>query len=130
MTRRDFFKTLAAWFGLITLPVLPGLAAAQPRRLIQRSLLAEFQLHEGEELWSYLTVGDSLELRREPGSPHDGNAVRVDWLGRKLGYLPKNQSHAAARLLEQGRTLEGRIAGLRKDANPWHRMAVEVWLIG
>lgn len=129
MTRRDFFKTLTRLFGLLGLPLTP-LAAATPRRLIQQCQLAGFQHHDGEELWDYLTVGDSLELRREPGNPHDPNAIRIDWLGRKLGYLPRAQNQAANMLMDQGKPLEARICRLKKHGNPWRRVAVEVWLVG
>lgn len=130
MTRRDFFRTLAAWFGLIALPILPGPAAAQPRRLIQRCWLAGFQCHEGPALWSYLTVGDSLELVREPDNHHDRDAFRVNWLGSKLGYISRSESQAADHLMRQGHRLETRIGALRRSSNPWQRVQVEVWLVG
>jgi hypothetical protein len=128
MTRRDFLNTLARLVGLIALPV--AAQAAPPRRLIQQCPLAGFQYHDGEGLWSYLTVGDSLELVREPDNRHDANAIRIDWNGRKLGYLPRAENQAAAWLIDQGKRLETRIGGLKKDGNPWRRVAVEVWLVG
>lgn len=127
MTRREFMTTLLRLLGLAALP-LSGQAAAP--RLIQRCPLAGFAHHDGEELWSYLTVGDSLELMREPDNRHDSNAIRVGWLGHKLGYLPRAENQAAARLLDQGRRLEARIGGLELDANPWRRVVIEVWLVG
>ncbi|NTV96766.1 MAG: HIRAN protein [Thiobacillus sp.] len=128
MTRRDFLKTLARLAGLIALPM--AAQAEAPSRLIQQCPLAGFQYHDGEELWTYLTVGDNLELVREPGNPYDANAIRIDWLGRKLGYVPRAENQAAARLLDQGRRLEARIGGLRKSGNPWQRVSVEVWSVG
>ena len=128
MTRRDFFKTLARLLGLVALPA--AATTPPPRHLIQRCPLAGFQHHDGEELWPYLTVGDSLELVREPGNPHDPNAIRIDWLGRKLGYIPRAENQAAARLLDEGKRLGARIGGLKKDDNPWRRVAVEVWQVG
>lgn len=128
MTRREFFKTLARLLGLIALP--KAAQAAPHRHLIQQCPLAGFQYHDGEELWPYLTVGDSLELIREPANPFDTHAIRIDWLGRKLGYLPRAQNQAAARLMDAGTRLEARIGGLKKDINPWRRVAVEVWRVG
>lgn len=126
MTRRDFFKTLARLIGLISLP-----AAAQPRRrLLQTCPLAGFEHHQGEALWPYLTVGDGLELVREPDNPHDANAIRFDWNGRKLGYLPRAHNPPTARLIDQGRWLEARIGGLERHDNPWRRVSVEVWWVG
>jgi hypothetical protein len=127
MTRRDFLKTLIRLAGLIA---LPAAHAAPQRQLIQQCPMAGFQHHDGEALWHYLTVGDSLELRREPNNPHDKHAIRIDWNGRKIGYIPRTQNETAARLIDQGKWLEARIGGLEKHGNPWRRVAVEVWLVG
>lgn len=129
MIRRDFLKRLAQAIGLAALPLK---AAAKPgkRHLIQQCHLAGFQYHEGETLWSYLTVGDRLELRREPDNPHDSHAIRVDWNGRKLGYLPRTQNQTTALMLDNQVALEARIGGLERHKNPWRRVAVEVWLMG
>ena len=128
-TRRNFLNIIAHSAGLIALPA-SALAAQASRRLIQHCPLAGFQHHDGEELWSYLTVGDNLQLRREPTNPHDANAIRVDWNGRKLGYLPKGQNQITANLIDRGRHLEARVGRLERHSNPWHRVAVEVWRVG
>jgi hypothetical protein len=129
MIRRDFLKRLGQALGLAALPLK---AAAKPGKnhLIQQCPLAGFQHHEGEALWPYLTVGDRLELHREPGNPHDDNAIRVDWNGRKLGYLPANQNHTTALMLDNQVALEARIGALERHGNPWRRVAVEVWMVG
>jgi hypothetical protein len=129
MIRRAFLKRLAQSLGLAALPLK---AAAQPgkRHLIQKCPLAGFQHHDGENLWRYVTVGDRLELRREPDNPHDRNAIRVDWNGRKLGYIPADQNRTTALMLDNHITLEARIGGLERHTNPWRRVAVEVWMVG
>ena len=129
MTRRDFLSTLTKLFGLIALP-LAAQAAPTQRRLIQQCPLAGFQHHDGAALWPYLTVGDSLQLSREPGNPSDANAIRIDWNGRELGYIPRAQNQTTARLMDQGKRLEARIGGLEKHGNPWRRVSIEVWLVG
>lgn len=129
MTRHDFIPTLAQFFALFTLPAFAQ-TAPTARQLIQRCYLAGFQHHDGESLWPYLTVGDSLELRREPGNSHDPNAIRIEWNGRKLGYIPRTQNQATARLLDQGKWLEARIGKLDRHDNPWQRLEVEVWMVG
>jgi hypothetical protein len=129
MIRRDFLKTLAQILGLAT---LPGLARAKPGKthLIQKCHLAGYQHHHGEDLWSYLTVGDRLDLRREPDNQHDNNAIRIDWNGRQLGYLPRNQNQTTALMLDNQVRLEARIGQLERHANPWRRVEVEVWMVG
>jgi hypothetical protein len=127
MIHRELFKTLNGLFGLA---LLPPDSLATRRYLIQTSPLAGVRHHEAEILWPYLTVGDTLQLIREPGNPHDPHAVRVEWNGRKLGYIPASQSPATARMLDHGKRLEARIGALKKHGNPWKRVKIEVWLVG
>jgi len=130
MLRRDFIKTFAKLIGLAALPIAARAKEPARRRfLIQRCPVAGFQHHEGENLWRYLCTGDRLELVRESTNPFDANAIRIDWIGRKLGYIPRMQNQATARLLDEGKWLEARISGLEKHGNPWRRVEVEVWLV-
>jgi len=128
MLRRDFFNTIAPLLGLAALPALSW--AKPPRQfLIQHCPLAGFQHHEGEALWNLIAVGDTLELAREPANPHDPNAIRIDWNGRKLGYIPRSQNGGTARMLDEGRQLHARIAGLKTASTLWRRVDVEIWLM-
>jgi hypothetical protein len=96
---------------------------------LQHSPLAGFQYHRGPELWGLLQPGQTLHLTREPANPYDPRAVRIDWNGAKLGYLPRLDNAAASQLLDRGERLTARIAGLAEDRDPWRRVAVEVMLI-
>jgi len=97
--------------------------------LVQSSPLAGFQYHAGEELWRELRVGDVLTLVREPDNPHDRNAVRVEWRGRQLGYLPRAENRAVAAEMDAGARVTGRIARLREHRNPWQRLSIEVYVV-
>ena len=107
-----------------------SLGAAQPatRILIQSSPVAGFQFHEGKRLWDQLKVGDALTLVREPDNPHDARAVRVEWNGHMLGYVPRAENDAVARQLDRGNKLEARIVRLTKHRDPWKRIEFEVFL--
>lgn len=130
MIRRDFMKNIASLLGLAALPVAVVAKETAVRRfLIQQCPLAGFQYHEGEALWSQMSAGNRLELVREPANPYDANAIRIDWNGRKLGYIPRIQNQAAARLLDEGARLEALIGRLETHSNPWNRMEVEIWLV-
>ena len=94
--------------------------------LIQDSPLAGFQFHAGKAVWKELRVGDELALVREPDNPHDPRAVRVDWRGRKLGYVPRRENADVARLLDRGAPLAARISRLTTSRNPWERVRFEV----
>lgn len=51
---------------------------------------------------SILSVGDPLDLIREPDNSHDPFAVKVVLDGRKLGYVPATHSRTVARLMDSG----------------------------
>ncbi len=123
--------TRAAWlFAAFAVFAATSLYAAQPttRILIQSSPVAGFQFHEGRRLWDQLKVGDALTLVREPDNPHDARAVRVEWNGRMLGYVPRAENDAVARQLDRGNRLEARIVRLTKHRDPWKRIEFEVFL--
>lgn len=104
--------------------------SARTRRVtatqLQISPLAGFQFHAGENLWPQLQVGQPLQLVREPTNPHDANAVRVDWNGQKLGYVPREENTAVAQLLDRKEALAARIDALAVSDNPWERMRVAI----
>ena len=121
----------AAWlFTAVTAFACASTEAAQPasRILVQNSPVAGFQFHEGKRLWDQLKVGDALTLVREPGNPHDARAVRVEWNGHMLGYVPRAENDAVARQLDRGNKLEARIVRLTKHRDPWKRIEFEVFL--
>jgi hypothetical protein len=67
---------------------------------------------------------------READNKYDDRAVRVEWQGRKLGYIPRLDNAAVSQLLDRGESLEAVIAGLAESGNPWERIGMEVrWLI-
>lgn len=99
------------------------------RVLVQSSPLAGFQYHAGATVWSQLTVGDRLQLVREPENPHDVRAVRVEWRGQQLGYLPRAENDAVAAAMDRGDRVEGRIAALVAHKNPWRRVRVDVFVV-
>ena len=98
------------------------------RVLIQSSPLAGFQFYRGKALWSEIKVGDPLVLMREPDNPHDPNAVRVEWRGEKLGYVPRADNVDLARHMDRGTKIEARISRLTEDRDPWKRIRFDVYV--
>ncbi len=94
--------------------------------VVQRSPLAGFRHYEARETWQHMTVGDRLQLVREPDNPYDANAVRVEWRGVMLGYVPRRDNAAVARQMDRGAGLEARIAALRENRNRSVRIEFEV----
>jgi hypothetical protein len=117
---------LALFLGLaLSLAALAG----DVRILVQSSPLAGFRYYAGETLWHDMREGDRLTLVREADNEHDGHAVRVEWRGRKLGYLPRTQNRAVAAALDNGESVDARIAKLRQHRNPWQRVMIEVFVV-
>jgi HIRAN domain len=98
------------------------------RLLVQESRLAGYRYAAAAEVWPLLRVGDELELSREPDNPHDPNAVRVQWRGRKLGYVPRRENAALAWGLDRGEPLRARISRLEPHPNPARRVRFEVYV--
>lgn len=114
---------------LSTLCLLSMATAAESiRLLVQSSPLAGFQYYAGTAHWEEMRPGDRLDLIREPDNPHDPRAVRVEWRGDKLGYLPRKENQAVAAEMDRGGQVEARIARLRQYRNPWQRVLIEVYV--
>ncbi|MDO8931277.1 MAG: HIRAN domain-containing protein [Rhodocyclaceae bacterium] len=122
-------RSLLISLGL-TLLVLAGTAdAGSIKILVQSSPLAGFQYYTGTELWDEMREGDALTLIREPDNAHDANAVRVEWRGRKLGYLPRAENRSVAAEIDRGSSVDARIARLTQHRNPWRRLLIEVFVV-
>jgi hypothetical protein len=103
-------------------------AAAEVRLLVQRSPLAGFRYHEAPRVFELLRPGEPLELVREPENAYDTNAVRVEWRGRKLGYVPRTQNAALAWAMDRGETIEARVVQRAVHPNPRRRIEFEVFV--
>lgn len=116
------------WISLLLVFSL-SVQAQSIKLLVQSSPLAGFQYHAGAELWEGLQLGDGLTLVREPENPYDARAVRVEWQGKQLGYLPRAENAAVAAAMDRGERVEGRIAALVKHKNPWRRLRIDVFVV-
>lgn len=113
----------------ISLLLLLGSAHADSiRLLVQSSPLAGSQYYAAGAMWQEMRVGDALTLVREPDNRHDRHAIRVEWRGHKLGYVPRAENRAVAAAMDQGEPLVARIARLSEHPNPWRRLEFEVFI--
>ena len=119
-------RTATAAFGLAVLLAIPGAGAAEALIVVQRSALAGFRHHDGAAVLRSLRAGDRLELVRELANPYDASAVRVEWRGVTLGYVPRGDNAAVARQMDRGVALEARLAGVRENRNHSVRLELEV----
>ena len=125
LSRRLPAFLLAACMFAVALGSLQALAQ-QVRLLIQSSPLAGFRYHEAKAAFPEMRPGDPLVLVREPDNPYDANAVRVEWRGRKIGYVPRRQNEALAWAMDRGEPVSARVSRLRDHRNPRERIQFEV----
>ena len=102
------------------------LAESTARIVVQHSPLAGFRYYDGKSLWEEIKVGDALALIREPDNPHDANAVRIEWNGRKLGYVPRRDNAHLARQMDHGAAVEARITELHQSRGGRNRVSYEI----
>lgn len=119
------------WISFALLFALTARAedAGHIRILVQSSPLAGYRHYDAPALWKQLAVGDALTLHREADNAHDSNAIRVEWNGQKLGYLPRAENRALAAEMDKGTPLSARIAALKKHRSAWQRVRVDVFVV-
>jgi hypothetical protein len=115
--------------AVLALLACAAVAGAQTSEiLVQTSVTAGLAHHEAKAVWERIKPGDALVLAREPGNVHDPSAVRVEWNGHMLGYLPRTDNEAVARQLDRGNRLQARVVRLGQYRNHRRRLEVEVYL--
>lgn len=118
--------------GLLSLCLSSNSVAGNIKMLMHSSVLAGSQYYALAKVWSDVRVGDRLTLSREPQNRHDPKAIRVEWRGEQLGYVPRAANRAVAAALDAGEKLEARISKLRDPLdypNPWQRLEFEIYLV-
>jgi hypothetical protein len=115
-------------FAIALLVAFPALGADAPsaRIVVQHAPLAGFVYYDGKGVWERMKKGDRLTLVREPSNPHDANAIRIEWQGHMLGYVPRRENADLARQIDLGARPEGRITALSKAANGRHQISYEI----
>jgi hypothetical protein len=115
--------------ALIGALTLTGAAwAQQVRMLVQSSPLAGFRYHAALDAFAQMRLGDRLELHRERDNAYDTNAVRVEWRGMKLGYVPRRENAALAWAMDRDEPVHARVSALRQHRNPRERVRFEVYV--
>jgi hypothetical protein len=127
MDRRSFIERVMALAGVnVVAPYVQASTAKQVE--LQQSPVAGFQYHQGEKVWSLLKIGAPLVLVREPDNAYDPRAVRVDWHGRRLGYVPRVENASVSHLLDCNRKLSAEITALHLGHDPWERIEFTIYL--
>jgi len=123
--------TLVMWCGCsgIASAENPVQLLGEVRLLVQSSPLAGIQFYTAGEWWAEMQVDDRLQLIREPDNRHDANAIRVEWKGHKLGYVPRRENQAVAQEMDRGARLEASISKLQRHRSPWQRLKMDIYVV-
>lgn len=112
VTRRGFLRVLALVSAAVGYPSrVTATARAKP---VSYDLtifhVAGFQYHDGPAHIHLLRDGQRYRLAAEPTNPHDPFAVRIEWEGKHLGYVPacREPDHPPAAAAGGGTHLQGR----------------------
>ncbi len=119
------------FYGLFWIVVLAysGFSTAQySRQILQTGSVMGFRHYEGKQVWNDLHIGQKLLLIREPDNTYDSQAIRVEWQGHKLGFVPKADNIDLARLMDNGTRVEAKITALNRTRRPNNRVVFEVYL--
>lgn len=94
--------------------------------VVRNSPLAGFRYNDGRRVWDEMRVGDALGVIREPENAFDASAIRLEWQGHKIGYVPRSENSALARVLDSGTAIEARIIELAKRRNGRHLVSYDI----
>ena len=111
-------RSLRIKLFLLSLLLSAASHAESIRILVQSSPLAGSQYYAVTEIGHDIQLDDRLTLSREPDNRHDRYAVRVDWKGHKLGYIPRTENRAIARAMDAGEQLEARVSETASGCKP------------
>jgi HIRAN domain-containing protein len=107
----------------------PAQNRGEVRILVQSSPLAGIQFYAAKQWWAEMRVDDRLQLVREPDNRHDMNAIRVEWKGHKLGYVPKRENQIIAAEMDRGTRLGASISKLQRHRSPWQRLRMDIYVL-
>ena len=124
--RATSLKILLSALLCFTPALLPAADGPSARIVVQDAPLAGFVYYDGKAVWGRMKVGDRLSLVREPANPHDPNAIRLEWQGNMLGYVPRKDNADLARQMDFGAAAEARITALNKASNGRNRISYEI----
>ena len=65
-------------------------------------------------------------LDAEPENHDDSNAIRIDWRGVKLGYVPRSSNTHLAAMMDKGAAVSARLLGKAHENGPWVDLAFSV----
>ena len=121
--------SIAVLTALLALSPTPGNGAAPSNAAHADRLcapVAGYAYALDPERETRFAAGQPLTLVREPDNPHDPRAIRLEWQGEKIGYVPRPDNIAYAQRLDAGEAVAARISEFSPQAPPWKRLWFEI----
>ena len=114
------------WLGIF--PLSTEGASVTTQWVLGAQPVAGFQYYAGKGLWEGLKIGDALTFVRDVDNPHDANAIRIEWRGEMLGFVPRAGNASLAKMMDKGIKISGRIVHLQAGRSHWQRILFEIVL--
>ena len=102
----------------------------EPCRCVDTFYVAGFQRYDGMTVVDRIKPGAVLKMVAEPENPYDPNAVKLEFDGVKLGYIPRDKNWDAAIMAFYGHgdVFECRVSQVDPEAEPWKQVRVTMFV--
>jgi hypothetical protein len=128
MNRTAFIQNIIGLFGVAAIP--KGLVTQYQKMYLLQCFVRGFRFHKGPELLEQITVGQMLELQREPENEHDDCAIALYMGKQKLGYIPREENEILSRLMDaQVVELLAEVTHVEPKAQSWENVHIAVYLL-
>lgn len=119
MDRSNFLKILSAGAGSLFIKGLnvdsDSLQYDLKKIKIYDNYVRGVNFRKNDFFEAKLSIGDIVQLVREPDNAHDRFAVKVEKKGMFLGYIAAYENIVLAMLLDQGVHLEASVSNLKEN---------------
>lgn len=126
ISRRKFIQGLSTLFATMPLALL---AHKKPKGF-KLTTLKVAGLQYGDAVDTDFSKQQPLTLLREHSNKYDRYATAIYYQGKKVGYIPRENSRIIASLIDNGVSLDASVRYFDMDAKSWERMWVSIWQVG
>lgn len=102
----------------------------EKHRFFMRFKVAAVTYNEALFVINDLKPGAIIEMERDEGNKHDGNAIALYYDDYKVGYVPRDKNSELASFIDMGwgEIFEMRVSAINFDAHPEQRIEVTIFV--